>query len=1808
MSVVDDRIVNMEFHNRDFTKNVDQSKRDLTGLEKTITNLGKTKGMENLEGSTARVTQKFSAMQVAGVAAIGTIASKATMMAGSFLKGFTIQPIMDGFREYQTGLESVQTIMSNTGKPVKAVNKALDQLNTYADQTIYNFAEMARNVGTFTAAGVGLKTSVESIKGIANLAAMSGSNSQQASTAMYQLSQAIASGKVGLQDWNSVVNAGMGGKVFQTALSRTAENMGTLTKGAVSFSGELKKIKINGESFRDSISARGGEQWMTGEVLVETLKQISGGYTVAELRAKGYTKTQAKEIRKLARRAFNAATQIKTLPQLIGVVKESIGSTFAQAFRTIIGDFQQSKKLWGDVGFAIIGPRGWLTKIQEGFTNTLKGWAEAGGRNAVIAGFKNMFKGLGRVVGAFRDAFVEIFPPATGKQLADISKGFERFTKNLIPSKDNVENLKSIFKGFFSVLHIGWSVIKGIGGAFGAFFTALFSGTTGARGGFLSLFGSLGDVLTSVDKFLTSGGKMQRFLSGIGLVAGAALKPLVTTISSVVDGFSALVSGEGLGAAMGAFGKAKDVFSNFVGEIVHGLDELTAPLDPIKDKIASWALSTFGPFEDMVAYLDEIRLRIVEALGLDTVLPTASGIMAWFDDIKEKVTTFASEFKMAAIPLHDFGDAIDWVVQKAQQLADKIDFSGKLDSVKSAASGLMNKVSGAPASAGAAGAAAGDATGKAMTATAEKSAAAYEKVKGFISGIGDAIGAVIGLLGQAASSIGSKLAGLFPSDALEWATVLNTLLAGALIKKLFFSKGVFESLSDTIRQVGESLTESFGELNDTLGAMQTNLKADALKNIAIAIALLVGSLVLLSMVPAEKLKTGLSALVLVLAAMVGAFEALARTTATMSISVVAGGIVLMASAVLILTGAIAALGDLPLAKLQQGLSAFALIMGALIMTIAAMSKFQGKMLGAAAGMVLMASAVNTVVLAIVALGMIPLDVLQQGLAAVALIIGALVIALVLLSKRADAVFAASAAMVLVAAAVNMLVLAVAALGVLPLDVLQQGLAAVALMLGGMVIALVLLSENSVGVMAAGAAMLMIASSMNILVGAVLALGAAPWDVVKQGLGAMAIALVILLAAGALAGLILPGLYALSGLVLSLGAAMLMAGTGMALFGAGLALVAGAGVAVIGIITAAIAAFIIMLPQIAVQMAAAFVSFVQAIALAAPKIRKAFGTILKNILGTVRDAIPEIGKLLSQLIETGLDVIKKAVPDYVEAGFTIIDEFLKSAEAHVPNIVQSATDLAIFFIEELGNKAVDLAQAGLDMLVTVMDGLSDAIENSDRVRKAAGNLARTFMDELRETFTDLFSNFSLPDIPLPGNFKAIGKVLGRGLAAGEPGAGRGGIGRNGPRQVAPVAVALEKAGIEVAKAIEVAVRLLTNATSGKAYNLMTQAKATQKDATYKSVQAEERDISATRAVEAADARLERAQNIKNKAKRKKAVTAARKAVKAADKQRQSADRIAAQAAAAQEKADLQAQKAQDEIAYNNADWAGKGDIRSQQGEDLADRAQALVASAQAKSDEAARLAKGTKKDRNQAKRLRKEAAKEAEEARKLALEAQTAQREALSAYAEARKVAALDVLKRMEDVRKQKADRLWQEEYEKASSETKISMLEKRAAENEAAAAKASVEMDKALTAGAAIEQIIADGGTVSEAQLKELEAALTAAETNSQLAWQAADQAKADRDQIKQLQDEIAGGRSGGTPGGSGPTIMPSRTALEDAALAVDRYQTSVIQAEEMARSAGSPTQFVQNNYSPESLSASAIYRQTRNLVSAAEIKMGANT
>lgn len=350
-TTIDQRVVEMRFDNKQFESATAQSMSTIDRLKQKLNFKDSGKSLEGLNSAAKKVDLsgiekgvdaiqvKFSSLQVMATTALANITNSAVNAGKNIVNSLTLAPVMSGFQEYETQMNAIQTIMANTqskGSTLEDVKSALAELNEYADQTIYNFTEMTRNIGTFTAAGVGLEESVSAIKGIANLAAVSGSSSLQASQAMYQLSQALAAGRVSLMDWNSVVSAGMGGEVFQQALIRTARVMGTGVDQAIEKYG----------TFRESLTKG---QWLTAEVLTETLSQIAGAYDESTLLAQGYSKEQAAAILQLAETATGAATDVKTFTQLWDTTQEAIGSGWAQTWQLIIGDFEEAKTFFSSI-------------------------------------------------------------------------------------------------------------------------------------------------------------------------------------------------------------------------------------------------------------------------------------------------------------------------------------------------------------------------------------------------------------------------------------------------------------------------------------------------------------------------------------------------------------------------------------------------------------------------------------------------------------------------------------------------------------------------------------------------------------------------------------------------------------------------------------------------------------------------------------------------------------------------------------------------------------------------------------------------------------------------------------------------------------------------------------------------------------------------------------------------------------------------------------------------------------------------------------------------------------------------------------------------------------------------------------------------------------------------------------------------------------------------------------------------------------------------------------------------------------------
>ena len=627
---IDEKIVVMRLDNSDFK----QKAMETTGLFGILkdslnkipgVNLGKTvqelngiqtaAGGTNLNGlSTAvqGISTKFSAMSVIATTALATIVNKAVNAGTSLAKSLSLDQITAGFSEYELKMGSIQTILANTSKhgtDLGDVSKSLNELNEYADQTIYNFGDMTKNIGLFTNAGLKLEESVSMIKGFSNAAAASGTSADGAAHAAYQLSQGLSAGYIMTQDWMSLTNAGMGNDNMKNDLIALGQEMGTLDRTS---DDTLKNWK---ESLSD-------DKWLTTDVMSKYLQTMAGEVSKAELMTMGLSDEQATLMLNNAKIAEEAATKVRTFTGLLGGLKEGIGSGWATTFENIFGDFDEATTLWSGISDKLGAS---VVKSSEARNAFVKGVADGGGFLNIFAGVENLAKPVIQIFGAISTAFKRVFPPASVATVIKLTESFKNFTAGLLINKDRMAQLTTIFQGVFSVFSTVWEIAKRLTLAF----IQLIPEGTG--GGALDLIEKIAKLAIGFNKSVKEGNGLTKFIESFGKALGAVGKFLGDFGSGVMNVGRWIK--DNLGTAIdwvvdklkpvGAY--FKEAFGGSYGDEAVGAGVLVAIfaiVKKIKDFFDGDDFDIFGSLSDMV-----------------------DGVKDTFEGIGEAVNNFATSIK-----------------------------------------------------------------------------------------------------------------------------------------------------------------------------------------------------------------------------------------------------------------------------------------------------------------------------------------------------------------------------------------------------------------------------------------------------------------------------------------------------------------------------------------------------------------------------------------------------------------------------------------------------------------------------------------------------------------------------------------------------------------------------------------------------------------------------------------------------------------------------------------------------------------------------------------------------------------------------------------------------------------------------------------------------------------------------------------------------------------------------------------------------------------------------------------------------------
>lgn len=591
MSNVDNRIVNMQFNNAQFEKNISTSLSSIEKLKQglkfegvkdsvsKINNSVKGVTLNGLTNAAEQVKLKFSAMEVAAVTALSNIANSAVNAGKQMIESLTIEPISQGFEEYEMTMDAVQTIMNGSGRSLEEVNEVLDDLNVYADRTIYSFSDMKSSIGKFVNAGVDLYDAVDAIKGISNEAALAGASTQQASQAMYNFSQALSSGSVKLIDWRSINNATMDTVEFKNELIKTALQLGTVVEEEDHFistttdaNGHVSDAFTATTGWNEALSS----QWLTTEVLVETLKKYTD------------------ETTDLGQRAYASAQDIKTFTQMMGTLKESVGSGWAVTFQTIFGDFKESKALWTEVSNIITK---FLDEQTNGRNALLADWKKLGGREALFNALKNTLEGVFKVINSIKQGFHDIFPPVTARQLSTASARIEEITENFVNNEGLFNNIRNVFRGIFAAVKIGVNIVKGLWGFLSPILKVVGKGL-------FTILGYLSDIITFVNSLITNSEVVTNVFGFLSSAVSKAIDGIKWLISKIRDFFASISSS-----------KVKDFSEEVEGTVTpvnkasEALEKATDRVQWFKDKWNS-LVEWFKNNEIINAVIEKVRTTI----------------------------------------------------------------------------------------------------------------------------------------------------------------------------------------------------------------------------------------------------------------------------------------------------------------------------------------------------------------------------------------------------------------------------------------------------------------------------------------------------------------------------------------------------------------------------------------------------------------------------------------------------------------------------------------------------------------------------------------------------------------------------------------------------------------------------------------------------------------------------------------------------------------------------------------------------------------------------------------------------------------------------------------------------------------------------------------------------------------------------------------------------------------------------------------------------------------------------------------------
>lgn len=1309
---IDERIVDMQFNNKQFEDGIKDSLSSLDSLKKGLGDFdNKSSGLAGIAAGIEEISNRFSTMGIIGITALQNIVNRAVDAGIQLVKSLSIEPIMEGYADYERKLTSVQTIMNATGKDIKTVSGYFDQLDEYADLTIYNLDHMTSAFAKFTNAGVDMDKSVPAIKGIANMVALAGQDANAASIAMYNLSQSIAGGFLTTMDYKSLNLANVATKEWKEQMIQGAIAAGQLksnAQGLYNVPG-AKKAYTEQQLFTEALK----EGWATTEVLLKVL----GDY--------GDVNTE------IGAKAQSAAQDVKSFGMMMETLSAGVGTSWTDTFEIVLGDLEESKVLFTGLT-NVVGS--FLDAFADARNELLRGWKELGGRDVLINSIKNAFEGLVSAISPIVDAFHDIFPPTTAKELFALTEGLRAFTEKLKIGDDTADNLKRTFKGLFAVLDIIGQVIGFLFDKFTDLIGVFLPGTTGIlafTGGIGDLLVGLNDAIRTSDIFNKAFNTIQAAISNVVSAIKEDLKgmmetPAFQTLQSLVSKAS-----ENLKIALDNF---KDVLSGFNSIDTSGLksftDNITNSFRPFTT-IGNVLSSGFGVISKVLEKVFPVVSKLASIVGEafkglgEAVSEAFEG--GGFQSVLSLIN--AGVFTAILVGIKKFVESLTGITDSAGGLLGGI--TGILNGVRGSLEAYQQTLK---------------AKVLLTIATAIGILAASLVVLSLIdpNKLGVALVAITTLFVELAATMMAlqKITGTV--NMIKISSQMIAMSAAILILSIAMKNlaeldwdGVMKGAVG-IGALAAILVTSSTALSNSAPNMIKG--GTAMITMATAILILTQAVKQLAVLDVEDLGKGLIGVGVLMAEIAG-FTQLVKPEKLFSTGIAMNAI---GAALLIMANAVRSFGTLSIEELAKGLTS----VGVLLAEIAGFTQLvkPEKFMGTGIAMIAIGAALLIMANAVEKFGSLKMEELAKGLTSIGVALVSIAGFTQIVST--EKILSTGIALIAFGAALLIIAQAVESFATMSWEELAKGLIA----LGGSLLIIAVGVTAMSGVLAGAAALLVVSAALLMLAPALKMLGS--MDIANIGIALLALVGVftILGVSGLLLAPLTPVILALAVAIGVLGVGVLAIGAGLLAFSAGLTALGVAGTAGAAALVVIVTSLLSLIPMAIAKLGEGVVAFAQVISKGMPAIMEAVKALGQGLVKVFIEITPEVIGALLTFIATLLEQLVDSVPQMVESGMLLILGILEGISAHIvemvavgleiiagfleglaegiPGVVSAGVDVIVAFLTSIGQESPRIIDAGFKMMIDFLNGLADTLrENIPILMDAVANVADAIVDGL-----------------------------------------------------------------------------------------------------------------------------------------------------------------------------------------------------------------------------------------------------------------------------------------------------------------------------------------------------------------------------------------------------------------------------------------------------------------------------------------------